>query len=304
MSSSWEGLLLIDKPEGPTSHDIVARVRRATGQRRIGHAGTLDPMASGLLPLVMGRATRLIRFMPHSPKSYEGTIQIGLRSDTDDATGKILDRWQGPLPSPEQVLETARGLEGVSEQVPPAYSARKIGGRRMYEMARQGIAVEAKATRIEVTRLSLCPQTSPDVFAFESAVSGGTYIRGLARDLGERLGCGALLVSLRRTAIGPLSIGDALCPASWDPLDQAELKAGLHALENIPLDHPKIRLQDIEAERSFAHGRAVSVPQSAPPEGMVGVLSSGGALIGMAEIRDEILHPGVVLATPGNPGKP
>ena len=152
MSSSWQGLLLLDKPEGPTSHDIVARVRRATGQRRIGHAGTLDPLASGLLPLVLGRPTRLVRFMPHSPKSYQGVIQIGCRSDTDDITGKILERCEGSLPTAEQVLEAARGLEGISAQIPPAFSARKIGGRRMYELARQGVQVEAKATDIEVTR--------------------------------------------------------------------------------------------------------------------------------------------------------
>jgi tRNA pseudouridine55 synthase len=300
VSSSWEGLLLMDKPEGPTSHDIVARVRRATGQRRIGHAGTLDPLASGLLPLVLGRPTRLVRFMPHSPKSYQGVIQIGCKSDTDDITGKILERHEGPLPTAAHVLEAAHGLEGISAQIPPAFSARKIGGRRMYELARQGVQVEAKATDIEVTRFSLSPQASADSFSFESVVSGGTYIRGLARDLGDRLGCGALLVSLRRVAIGPLSIEASLSPSSWDTLGQPELRAALVSPEDIPLVHPKIRLDHADSARLFSNGQAVTTTQPVPSEGMVGVLSPSGSLLGMAEVRGEKLHPGVVLSVPGN----
>ena len=135
MSGAWEGLLLIDKPSGPTSHDIVVAVRRASGQSRIGHAGTLDPLASGLLPLVLGHATRLVRFLPHSPKSYTGTFRLGLRTDSDDVTGRTLDRHAGPLPEPHAVVEAAGALIGRQQQVPPRVSARKVGGQRLYRLA-------------------------------------------------------------------------------------------------------------------------------------------------------------------------
>ena len=125
---TWEGLLLVDKPQGPTSHDIVARIRKATGQRRVGHAGTLDPMASGLLPLVLGRATRLVRFLPHDPKEYRGSLRLGLTTGTDDVTGEVLTCWEAPLPAAVEVLEAAARFVGLSMQVPPAVSAARSAG--------------------------------------------------------------------------------------------------------------------------------------------------------------------------------
>ena len=166
-----DGLLLVDKPTGPTSHDIVHRVRRASGVRRVGHAGTLDPLASGLLPLVLGRATRLVRFLPHSPKTYTGRLQLGRTTNTDDVTGEILSDHEGALPGAEQVLAAARKLEGRQFQIPPAFSARRVEGRRLYELARKGQAVEARPTEIVVTRFTLSPTDSPETYEFTAEVS-------------------------------------------------------------------------------------------------------------------------------------
>ena len=140
-----EGLLLVDKSAGLTSHDVVSRVRRGCQLRRVGHAGTLDPMATGLLPLVLGRATRLVRFLPHSPKEYTGSLRLGVTTNTDDRTGRVLTRHRGPLPEADRVVAAARVLEGTHAQVPPDVSARHIGGRRMYELAREGAKIEAPA---------------------------------------------------------------------------------------------------------------------------------------------------------------
>ena len=139
MRPDLDGLLLIDKPEGPTSHDIVARARARTGQPRIGHTGTLDPMASGLLVLALGRATRLIRYLPGTPKLYTGSLRLGLTTSSDDITGQVLERFEGPFPAPDRVREAAAGFVGRSHQVPPRVSARKVGGERLYRMARRGI---------------------------------------------------------------------------------------------------------------------------------------------------------------------
>ena len=150
MSDLPVGLLLVDKPEGPTSHDIVAWVRRASGQRRVGHAGTLDPMASGLLPLVLGAATRLVRFLPSEPKVYRGRFELGWTSHTDDVTGRPLARHDGPLPDADAVIRASGELEGERPQIPPSVSARKVGGVRMYRLARRGVAVEAPASTVVV----------------------------------------------------------------------------------------------------------------------------------------------------------
>ena len=130
MEAPVDGLLLVNKPPGPTSHDVVGRIRRCLGQKRVGHAGTLDPMASGLLPLMLGRATRLLRFLPHSPKCYRGTIRLGRTTDTDDVTGRVVAEHPGALPEATAVAESARSLLGRSMQVPPAYSARRVRGKR------------------------------------------------------------------------------------------------------------------------------------------------------------------------------
>jgi tRNA pseudouridine55 synthase len=293
LSRPIEGLLLVDKPQGPTSHDVVALARRLVGQRRIGHAGTLDPMASGLLPLVLGRATRLVRFLPHAPKVYEGRIRFGVTTDTDDVTGTVLSRHGGPLPSHDAVREAALTLVGRIAQVPPSVSARRVGGERLYRLARSGRQVAAAPADVEIYSLDLAPGAGADEWSLVAAVSAGTYVRAIARDLGHRLGCGAALAALRRTAIGPMAVSDALRP---DGNGAAEaLARAVVPLEAMPLTPPPVVLS-AEADRDrFGAGLPVPLPDGSPPSGMLRVLSPAPALLGIGESLGGLLHPRVVL---------
>jgi len=289
LSADWEGLLLIDKPEGPTSHDIVARVRRATGQRRVGHAGTLDPMASGLLPLVLGRATRLVRFLPHSPKEYRGTLMLGMTSNSDDITGEIIERHEGRLPEEAAVMQAASEFLGRGLQVPPAVSARKVQGQRLYKLARSGVSVRAAATEVQIEQFTLKAEDSAGLYSFVALVSGGTYIRALARDLGAKLGSGGVLASLRRTAIGPMKPDPDL---GFEP--QA-LREALIPLERMPLALPALQLASAEEAHRFSSGMQVPPGPEAASSGFCAVFSPVGLLLGVAEMREGALQPRVVL---------
>ena len=293
MSDSLDGLLLIDKPTGPTSHDVVQRVRRASGMRRVGHAGTLDPAARGLLPLVLGRATRLVRFLPASPKTYRGTLRLGRATATDDETGEIVTEHVGPLPPALQVAEAARAFLGLQLQVPPAYSARRVGGRRLYRLARQGVVTEAPPAEIEVMRFDLRATADPAVYEFTADVSGGTYIRALARDLGRSLGCGGTLATLVRTRIGPLDIGEAR--SLPEAPDRRWVEDALIGLDQMPLTPPPVRLATDESTRRFRLGSAVLPAGSPPACELLRVLAPDGTLLGIAEQRTGELHPKVVL---------
>ena len=292
---TWEGLLLVDKPQGPTSHDIVDRIRKATGQRRVGHAGTLDPLASGLLPLVLGRATRLVRFLAHEPKEYRGSLRLGLTTGTDDVTGEVLSRWEAPLPRADAVLCAAARFVGRSMQIPPAVSARKVGGERMYRLARKGIAVRAEPAEVLVSRFDLEPTGRSDTFTFVAEVSAGTYIRSLARDLGADLGCGGALAALRRTAIGPMRCDERLALEPDRPADAARVAEGLMPLERMPLVLPVVRVESEDEATRFINGGALPAPAPAPAEGPAAVHGPDGRLLGVAEARDGRLLPKVVL---------
>ncbi len=290
----WQGLLLLDKPSGPTSHDIVAAVRRLTGQRHIGHAGTLDPLASGLLPLVLGRATRLVRFLPASPKAYEGSLRLGWTADTDDVTGDLRDQHCRTFPSPVAVAEAARSLEGVQLQRPPAFSARRVGGQRMYRIARRGLDPQATPHQVEVACFRTEPAGPPDVYAFVAEVSSGTYVRALVRDLGARLGCGAVLAALRRTRIGPLSVADAITMTADGEQARLRMRAALLPPQGMPLVPPPHRLSDDGPVRHFVAGR--SIPAAGTEDGLRRILDPAGRLLGVAECRQGRLHPRVVVA--------
>lgn len=288
-----EGLILLDKQPGPTSHDLVLQVRRATGQPRAGHTGTLDPLASGLLPVLLGRATRLGRFLPRSPKIYTGSFRLGLISSTDDISGNVVKRYEGELPAASAVRDAARALLGQGLQIPPAVSARKVGGVRLYRLARRGIQVDIAPSPIEVFDFELDGTPSPESYTFQVEVSGGTYIRALVRDLGARLGCGAVLESLRRTRIGPLELGSAVRLEGSSGRHQ--LLEALLPLERIPLQPPAIRLTDVEEAQRFCHGLAVRVAASTGPAGPYSVLHPVGELLGIGELEADLLRPRVVL---------
>jgi len=280
------GFLPVDKPAGPTSHDVVAIARRALRERRIGHTGTLDPFASGLLLLAIGWATRLAEYLSDLPKSYAATMRLGIATDTDDRTGRTVatsDEWRAL--EPLEIRASLESLVGEIQQVPPMYSARKVGGRRLYAMAREGVEVQREATpatihSIEVTRIE------GPVVAFEITCGTGTYIRSIARDTGIELGCGAHLVELRRTAIGPHRVQ---CAVPVDRLEDAALVkrawvTPAHALAHLPA-------VDIDADqaRSLAQGRAITVP---PGTGAgVAAALEHGELVAVGEVVGDALRP-------------
>ncbi|OLC06786.1 MAG: tRNA pseudouridine(55) synthase TruB, partial [Gemmatimonadetes bacterium 13_1_40CM_66_11] len=186
-------------------------VRRALGEQRVGHLGTLDPFAKGLLVLVVGRATRLAPFAAEWPKTYEGVIRLGVSTDTDDLTGAVVATAPWTNITPAQLADVIGSFRGAYEQRPPAYSAVKIEGERAYQRARRGEAVELTPRPVEIRELAILEAAVPDL-KFRATVSAGTYVRSLARDIGSKLGCGAHLTALRRTAVGPLLLADAVAP--------------------------------------------------------------------------------------------
>ncbi len=210
-ASPATGLFLVDKPTGPTSHDVVQQLRRWTGIRRVGHGGTLDPMATGLLPLFVGRGTRLIEYLGEHRKHYRATIRLGVRTDTDDAEGAVVSEAPVPPLSADQIEQALSAFRGAVSQVPPAFSAVKVGGVTAHRAARRGEPVEMAAREVTVHALTVEDWQSP-LLRVALTVSTGTYVRAIARDLGEQLGCGGHVIEMRRTGIGPVSVEQAHSP--------------------------------------------------------------------------------------------
>jgi len=299
-----DGLLVIDKPVGPTSHDVVARVRRLLGERRIGHAGTLDPAASGLLPLVIGRATRLVRFLSGADKHYEAALRLGIETDTYDAAGHpVGEPYEGPLPTFDAVTRAVQSFRGSFSQQPPAFSAKKIGGKRSHQLAR------VHARRAAAPTVVPAPATVTlhdiDIVCVEGSLvsltlgcSAGFYVRSLAHDLGARLGTGAHLAALRRTAIGGLRVVDAL------PLEAAERDPALALTRLVPMrallpDLPAGVLTE-EGVKRAAHGRdlrPVDFRLRADGGGFVRLFDGSGELVGIGSpgALPGTLHPSIVL---------
>jgi tRNA pseudouridine55 synthase len=278
------GLILVDKPAGITSHDAVDRVRRALGTRKIGHAGTLDPRATGLLVMGVGRATRLLRFLGDLPKVYEGTGVLGVETDTLDADGDVVR--EAPVEVSDRLLREAMArFTGVVEQVPPAYSAVKVRGERLYRAARRGDAVAAPARTVRVEAFDLRRLASPR-FDFHVRCSSGTYVRSLVADVGGELGCGAHLAVLRRVSIGPFHVDEARPPD--DPGIPLPLE---RAVEHLPA----FTLQEEEA-MAAVHGRVLG---PAGIEGPYRALAPDGHLIGIYRDDGPRALPEVVLAGAG-----
>jgi tRNA pseudouridine55 synthase len=282
-----DGVLLVDKPEGPTSHDIVAIARRALGVSRIGHAGTLDPMATGLLVLMIGRATRLATFLSGMDKTYRGTLRLGVATDTFDRDGTPA----GP-PRPVHVDETAlraafETFRGTVSQVPPVFSAKKVRGTPMYRLARRHKPVSPTPTMVTFRRLEFLGILGEEV-SFEAQVSAGTYLRSFAHDLGEMLGCGAHLHSLRRTAAGPFTLQGALTPDEIRSLGTGA--AGRTTpMDEIPLGIPTLVLT-AAGIHAIRHGRPcglgeVAAPRPPFPPGRCRLKGPEGHLIGIGEVQ-------------------
>lgn len=286
----WEGLVLVDKPEGPTSHDIVARARRSLSTRRIGHSGTLDPFASGLLILCVGRATRLVEYLHDLPKEYRATATLGVRTTTDDPEGDVTetsDEWSAI--DRETVEAGLAAFEGAIEQRPPAYSAKKVKGEHAYAIARRGAEVELPAVRVTIERIELQGFAPPEV-TFRVRCSTGTYIRSIARDLGDQLGIGAHLTELRRTAIGPFSVADALRLEELDDRERvaAAIRPPLDAVAHLP--RFEVGGDDLVLLET---GRPVMVGPAgdATHEGGAHAVTSGGDLVAVAVLEEGLLKP-------------
>jgi tRNA pseudouridine55 synthase len=294
-----DGVLLIDKPSGPTSHDVVARLRRSSGERNIGHTGTLDPQATGLLVLVVGRATRLASHLSGSEKAYEAVIRFGWHTDTDDAEGECLGEPSEIRPAPEAVAVALQTFVGDIEQVPPRHSAKKLQGRRAYDLARRQKAFDLSPVPVTVRSIELIA-SDRDTATVRVTASSGFYVRALARDLGERLGCGAHLAGLRRTRVGPFAIANALSLEEAERLGPgvaAHLVSPAAAVSHLP----SVELTDAGLKRAV-HGNPVGPEHLAgrwvPPtttDGAVRLLAADGRLVALARSRGGALHPAVVL---------
>ncbi|HEV2085671.1 MAG TPA: tRNA pseudouridine(55) synthase TruB, partial [Gemmatimonadales bacterium] len=238
----------MDKPAGKTSHDIVQHVRRALGIRAAGHTGTLDPFATGLLVVLVGRATRLARFVEAQPKTYVATGRLGIRTTTDDLTGEVIGPESAGLLPETLVRDTLAGFLGTQAQRPPQFSAKRVGGERSYRKARRGEAVELADVDITVHAIDLVAYRPPE-FDFRVTVSPGTYVRAIARDLGEQLGVGSHLTRLRREAIGSLRVENAVSLERLSP-------AALIPPRGVLADLPAVELDEAGRD-DVAHGRAV-----------------------------------------------
>ncbi len=305
------GALVVDKPQGPSSHDVVARVRRALGVQRIGHTGTLDPLATGVLPLLVGPATRLARFLTAGEKIYEARIRLGVATDTYDATGKPAPlpgdiQASAPPTDPVVIAAALNHLRGAVRQAPPPFSAKKIGGDRAYDLARRQKAVVPESVVVTAHTIDL---VSVDVTAVDLRIvcSPGFYVRSLAHDLGLRLGCGAHLEALRRLRSGGFDAGEA-CPLDTIEREGRDAAARVVPPERLLPDLRAVVLTDHGVRRA-AHGNPImasdyresddqrpAVDATGETRSEVRLLNARGGLLGIGAVRaGRVLHPVVVL---------
>ncbi len=276
------GILLIDKPEGVTSFEVVRRARRALGIRKIGHLGTLDPMATGLLPLCLLEATKLVPYLMPEPKVYRARVRLGVATDTQDATGAVVARCE-TMPTPEQIYQAAAALVGEVTQVPPMYSALHCQGERAYRRARRGEAVDLPPRTVTVYELTVDEVAIP-AFTMTVRCSQGTYIRTLAKDLGEALGCGAHLAALRRLAVGALRVEAALALADLAELSREELGRRIIPLAQCLPGMRPVEVGPAEA-RQLRQGQLLERPANGFQDGEQVRVLSDAELVAVAQVR-------------------
>ncbi len=280
-----DGILVIDKPGGWTSHDVVAKVRRLTGIRRIGHTGTLDPMATGVLVLCLGQATRIVEYMISHDKRYHAAIGLGIETDTYDALGQVTAQHAVDV-SEAALRRTLEAFVGDVEQVPPMFSAIKRGGKKLVDLARRGVEVERKPRRVTIRSIDLIDFQSPDV-TIDVHCSAGTYVRSLARDVGRALGCGAHLSALTRTAVGDLTLDQAMTLEALEAaVEDGTWPALLRPLDVALSQYPSVTISAQEAARA-RHGAAVSPPQDVPANveaDLIRVYDPTGRIVGLMRL--------------------
>lgn len=284
-----EGTLSVNKPLDLTSHDVVQRVRRVTDIRRVGHAGTLDPLATGVLVLALGRATRLLEYVVALPKTYEARVRLGQVSNTYDGEGQIVE--EHPVTAGGAEIETALGrFRGTIEQVPPMYSAIRKGGQRLYELARKGVEVEREARKVTVYELALERWEPPDA-TLRIVCSTGTYIRSLAHDLGQALGCGAYLAGLQRTAVGSFTVAEAT------PLDALNGQTWHSYLQTVDAAVEHLPRLDVSQEAAVSLANGQWLPQRAeePDADLVRAYDPAGRFVGVVVAEEGQWRPRKIL---------
>jgi tRNA pseudouridine55 synthase len=285
-----QGVAVVDKQAGWTSHDVVAKARGLLGTRKVGHSGTLDPDATGVLVLGVGRATRLLAYVSGLDKSYVGEVVLGTATSTLDASGDVTGTWDMARVTLADVRRAAAGLTGDVPQVPPMVSAKQVGGRRLHDLARAGVVVEREPVRVRVDRLEVAEPVAPGVFPVSVVCSSGTYVRSLAADLGAALGGGAHLRHLRRTAVGPFTVDEAL---PLEALTPERLLPPVEALRG----RPRVVVDD-DMAALVRNGRVFDDDAlGVTGEGPWAVVDADGALLAVYERqRGATIKPGVVLA--------
>ena len=281
------GILIINKHSGVTSHDIVGKVRRLYGTRRVGHTGTLDPMASGVLVVLVGRAAKAAEYLVADSKAYRATLRLGITSDTEDSTGQILTRVE-TLPTAERVLEACASFVGELQQIPPMYSALKQNGQKLCDLARKGIVVEREARTITVERLDCVPTDLPSDYILDVECSSGTYIRTLCADIGAHLGCGGVMASLERTRTGTFSIAESHTVAELEAMSADDREACLIPTERLFDSLPAVCLPEF-FERLCRSGAQIYQKKIRVDYAIgtrVRLCSQNGAFFALGEVRE------------------
>lgn len=281
-----EGVLNIDKPQGITSHDVVNRVRRVSGIRRVGHAGTLDPLATGVLLVCLGRATRLSEYLMGQRKSYRAVIRLGQTTNTYDADGEVTQERPFAHLTFDTITAALSMFHGVIQQLPPMYSAVKKNGQPLYKLARQGIEIERQGRSVTIYEIAV-QQWQPPHLQITLTCSSGTYVRTLAHDLGAALGCGGHIIDLRRTQVGAFAVADAV---SLDALTLENLSSHLYA-SDMAVDHlPRLDLTDTAAN-DLCQGRYVARQLHQPQASLVRVYDAQSRFIGIAAGHEDVWQP-------------
>lgn len=276
-----DGIVIVDKPQGWTSQDVTARLRRVFGTRRIGHGGTLDPMATGVLPVFVGRATRAVEFFEHAEKTYETVLRLGITTDTEDMTGTVLTEENVSF-TEEQLQETLAAFRGEILQIPPMYSALKVNGQKLCDLARKGKTVERQPRPITIHELTLV-ERGENTLRLRVRCSKGTYIRTLCKDIGEKLGCGGCMESLRRVAAGEYTIDEAVPLQTL--LDTEEPEKYLRGVDTMFRNYPAVTLT-ANQETRCRNGNAFSV--SLAP-GAYRAYSQGGEFLMLAKVDGGVM---------------
>ncbi len=280
-----DGLLIVDKPQGITSHDVVNRIRRVSGIRRVGHAGTLDPLATGVLLIFVGRMTRLSEYLLAQPKMYAAEVRLGQSTDTYDAEGKVVAERPYHV-SQADILAAIPAFQGNIQQQPPMYSAVKRQGQPLYKLARQGVVVERPYRDVTIYQLEVITW-EPPYLQIHVSCSAGTYIRSLAHDLGESLGCGGHITALRRTSIGDLTLESAV---SLEMLDEQNWCAYLQPGDTAVAHLPALNIT-VEESEQLKNGQCIPYTPSHPQAPLVRVYAPDGDFIGIAAAREQMWQP-------------